>query len=137
MIPQQPGHAPGWSWRRLAPASTLNPYATLRPAPTGCVVSGLCETGYHADCNQAPWEPDHDVQACPDDHPRRCACPCHTEPAINGMCQMGHHRDCPGSRWQPDHRAVCPAGCQVDHSVRCACSCHTAEPVQPSLFETS
>lgn len=79
MIPQKPGHSGGWSWTRDIPIS-LNPYASLRPAPTGCIVNGICEAGWHADCRQAPWEPDHDPDACPNDHPRRCACPCHTAP---------------------------------------------------------
>lgn len=78
-LAHQAGHAPGYTWRNHTP--TLDPWATLADAPTGCVVGGLCEAGYHQNCNQLAWQPDHTPTDCPDDHPRRCVCPCHTDPA--------------------------------------------------------
>lgn len=48
MAPQRPGHAPGWSWRKGAVGMIAQPWKI--PAHLG----GICESGWHLDCPQAP-----------------------------------------------------------------------------------
>lgn len=78
-------HAPGWSWRRRDPEDSTQPQREERPlgwvrygdgpdAGEVCGLvepraNGLCESGWHSDCPQAPLE-------CPAGW-SQCACPCH------------------------------------------------------------
>ncbi|WP_169701912.1 hypothetical protein [Janibacter terrae] len=63
--PLLPGHAPGWSSRKGTAGAVEQPWDADLPAR----VYGLCESGWHHDCPQAPLLVA--VPGC-------CACPCHT-----------------------------------------------------------
>lgn len=84
-------HAPGWSWRKRdshdpnLPLREERPYGWVRgddafvdePFPNAgqycgwvpAFINGLCESGWHGDCPQAPL--DQPATSC------QCACPCH------------------------------------------------------------
>ena len=67
----QRGHAPGWSWRKHAAGATERPWAWSQINGTPDLpphIGGLCESGWHGDCPQAPLLVV--VDGC-------CACPCH------------------------------------------------------------
>lgn len=57
-------HAPGWKWRQDTAGRLERPW----PADLPAHVSGLCQSGWHADCPQAPLIVA--VDGC-------CACSCH------------------------------------------------------------
>lgn len=58
-------HAPGWSWRKDFAGNIAQPWPSDHPAQVG----GLCESGWHGDCPQAPLTAA--VRS------GQCACPCH------------------------------------------------------------
>lgn len=86
-MPQQPGHAPGWSGRRDDAGRIDHPWIGMR----GCTihvqdvdpfpfVGGVCQDGWHTDCPQAPFVTGHQPEQCDGRHPTRCLCPCHHHP---------------------------------------------------------
>lgn len=69
---QLPGHAPGWKWRKEHAGQVERPWAWSQinggedvPAHVG----GLCESGWHIDCPQAPLQQPAGAG--------QCSCPCH------------------------------------------------------------
>lgn len=65
ITPQRTDHAPGWKWRQESAGAVDVPWQIDLPAH----VNGLCESGWHTDCPQAPLaDPTGNGQ---------CACLCH------------------------------------------------------------
>lgn len=65
VAPQQPGHAPGWKWRKDFAGRLATPWGI--PAHLG----GICELGWHGDCPQAPNPPAGGFGTC--------SCECHQQ----------------------------------------------------------
>lgn len=93
LSPTAPNHVPGWSWFKELSGRVAFPWRSLvgcqgrglAPEPGAQdrgqpFVSGICQHGWHRDCQQAPYEPDHLPADCSGDHLTRCCCPCHLWP---------------------------------------------------------